>query len=183
MNKFSLVVLIAFFSFSPQVFAQDASADNDAAKNAQQLLAARQRSMAAPMGMPAITKDKIEKVMQSVLELGLVYKMLEQPTMVALDNGIVVAYGNTLRKYDKDLNVIKEVDLDVDVNGMQDLASKFAKKYTDEMMDLVVSQQATGDASAQTGSSAAAAPAVSSTDSSYNDQKEAAIKKEIDQMK
>ena len=50
--------------------------------------------------------------------------------MVSTDNGIIVAYGNTLRKYDKDLNVIKEVDLDMNVDAMQALATKFAKKYS-----------------------------------------------------
>ena len=101
--------------------------------------------------------------------------MLEQPTMVSTDNGIIVAYGNTLRKYDKDLNVIKEVDLDMNVDAMQALATKFAKKYSDDFIDLM------GKTTDSPGTSASTK--ASNTNGSYDEQREEQIKENIKQMK
>ncbi len=144
------------------------------------LLQARQRAMTRPMGMPpAITKEKINQSMQILFELGLLYKMMGQPSMVSTDNGIIVAYGNTLRKYDKDLNVIKEVQMDVDTDAVQHLASKLADKYTSKLMELSGGLPGSPVSSAV----APASTAASYPAKSYDDQKEELIKKEIDQLK
>jgi hypothetical protein len=42
-----------------------------------------------------------------------------QKTLAEVDDGIIVAVGNRLIKYDDDLNKVKEVTIDVDVAAMQ----------------------------------------------------------------
>ena len=39
--------------------------------------------------------------------------------MATSDGGIVIVTGNKLTKYDKDLNVVKEIELKTDMVGMQ----------------------------------------------------------------
>ena len=169
-------------------YAQDTAGDNQAAINAQRMMLARQRAMGRPMGMPpAITKEKINQSLQILFELGLLYKMMGQPSMVSTDDGIIVAYGNTLRKYDKELNVVKVVQLDVDTDAVQNLASKLAEKYTSKLMDLTGGLpgspvSATGT-SAGTSAVAPASTAASYPAKNFDDQKEELIKKEIDQLK
>lgn len=191
-----VVPVVVLVLFGSSVFAQNAPSYNNSSNNssdnssvAQAMTSPPYRATHRPVGMyPSIpSKEKIEKFMRSLLEIGLLYKMLEQPTMVSTEGGIIVAYGNTLRKYDKDLNVIKEVDLDVNVEGMRDLASKFAKKYSTEIMDLMGGMAGAPEASAGTLRSHATSASVVNTaigpDKTLNDQKEEEIKKEIEQMK
>jgi hypothetical protein len=185
MNKISMVVLpVVFVLFGSSVFAQNTSSYDNSA-DAQRLMQAKYRS-ANPMGMypTGMEKEKIEKFIQSLLEMGLEYDMLEKPTMVSTEDGVVVAYGDTLRKYDKDLNVVKEVTMDVDVDGMQDLASKFAKKYTADLMDLMTPAAGTPGASVSSSPSATATDSnAADSNKTLYDQREEEIKKEIDQMK
>jgi hypothetical protein len=39
--------------------------------------------------------------------------------MVQVENGVIVAVGNKLIKYDNDLNKVKEVAVEIDMGGMQ----------------------------------------------------------------
>lgn len=39
--------------------------------------------------------------------------------VVPVDGGVVVMVGNKLQKYDKDLKLVKEVELKIDMQGMQ----------------------------------------------------------------
>ncbi len=178
MNKISVIVIPAvLILFGSSVFAQDTNPYSNSAQ-VQRMMMARYGGAGGQAGMPGMmTKEKIEKFVQSLLEMGLLYKMMEQPTMVPVDNGIVVAYGNTLRKYDKDLNVIKEVDLDVNVDGMQELAARFAKKYSNDLMDLM------GGMTGAPGATSAAATSGPDASKPYDPQREAEIQKEIEQMK
>ena len=45
--------------------------------------------------------------------------MMERSVVATSDGGVVVAMGNKLTKYDKDLNVVKEAELKMDMEGMQ----------------------------------------------------------------
>ena len=45
--------------------------------------------------------------------------MMDRSVIATTDGGIVVVSGNKLTKYDKDLNVVKEVELKMDMEGMQ----------------------------------------------------------------
>jgi cytochrome c556 len=42
-----------------------------------------------------------------------------QKNIVQTDDGIIVAVGNKLIKYDNDLNKVKETTIDLDISGMQ----------------------------------------------------------------
>ena len=45
--------------------------------------------------------------------------MMERSVVATSDGGVVVVMGNKLTKYDKELNVTKEVELKMDMEGMQ----------------------------------------------------------------
>jgi len=45
--------------------------------------------------------------------------MMERSIIATSDGGIVIVIGNKMTKYDKDLNVVKEVELKMDMEGMQ----------------------------------------------------------------
>lgn len=45
--------------------------------------------------------------------------MMKRDIIATSDGGIIVVLGNKLTKYDKDLNVVKEVELKIDTEGMQ----------------------------------------------------------------
>jgi len=44
--------------------------------------------------------------------------MMERTIIATSDGGIVIAMGNKITKYDKDLNLIKDVELNMDMEGM-----------------------------------------------------------------
>ena len=49
--------------------------------------------------------------------------MMDRNVVATSDGGIVIVAGNKLTKYDKDLNVVKEVELKMDMKGMQKMMS------------------------------------------------------------
>jgi hypothetical protein len=56
-------------------------------------------------------------------------KMMMGKSLVATeDGGIVVMSGNKLMKYDKDLNLKKEVELKMDMAGMQKMMERMMEK-------------------------------------------------------
>ena len=55
-------------------------------------------------------------------------KMMEKLMVPTEDGGVVVLFGNKLTKYDKDLNVVKEVEIKMDMEGMH--------KNMDDMMKM-----------------------------------------------
>lgn len=50
---------------------------------------------------------------------GMMMKMMDRNVVATSDGGIVIVAGNKLTKFDKDLNLVKEVELKVDTEGMQ----------------------------------------------------------------
>lgn len=46
-------------------------------------------------------------------------KMMEKSLVPTSDGGIVLLAGNKITKYDKDLNVMKEVEIKIDMDAMQ----------------------------------------------------------------
>jgi len=201
----TLVLASALVIGVPLAYAQTIPANNGSNSSYQNAMKARYSAAGGRgMGMnPLMSKEKMEKFMQSLMEMGLLYRMLAQPTMVSTDNGIIVAYGNTIRKFDKDLNLVKEVDLDINPDSMQDLASKLSKKYTADFMDLMggmggpssmgtstMNPSSMGTSYTGTNSMGTAVPVASSpglshpaSGQAYDEKREAEIKKEIDQMK
>ena len=55
-------------------------------------------------------------------------KMMEKTVVATSDGGIVVVLGNKITKYDKDLNVLKEIEIKMDRENM--------KKDMDDMMKM-----------------------------------------------
>jgi hypothetical protein len=50
---------------------------------------------------------------------GMMAGTMMQKSMVQTENGIIVAVGNKLIKYDNDLNKVKEVTVDIDMGAMR----------------------------------------------------------------
>ena len=75
------------------------------------------------MGMMGDDKGMMKGDMMGGKEMmgmhGMMRKMSEKNVVATSDGGIVVVTGNKLIKYDKDLNLVKEVDLKMDTEGMQ----------------------------------------------------------------
>ncbi len=65
-----------------------------------------------------MTGDK-GKGMMGMMGMGSMMQSMMQKSVVATsDGGIIVVTGNKITKYDKDLNVVKEVELKMDMEGM-----------------------------------------------------------------
>lgn len=50
---------------------------------------------------------------------GMMMKMMDRSVVATSDGGIVIVTGNKVTKFDKDLNLVKEVELKMDMEGMQ----------------------------------------------------------------
>ena len=113
MNKVTALVLTAVLILpAAAVFAQEAKAQKDA---------------------PSMMMDKgdkggmMGKGMMGMMKHGMMMKMMEKSVVATSDGGVVVVMANKMSKYDKDLNLVKEVDLKADMDGM--------KKMMGEMME------------------------------------------------
>ena len=65
--------------------------------------------------------------------------MMERSVVVTSDGGVIVVMGNKLTKYDKDLNVVKEVELKTDMEGMQKMMENM--KVTCPMMKSMMEKE------------------------------------------
>ncbi|MCB9756988.1 MAG: hypothetical protein H6753_01035 [Candidatus Omnitrophica bacterium] len=54
-----------------------------------------------------------------MMGMGMMQAMMQKQVVSTNDGGIIVVTANKLTKYDKDLNVVKEVELKMDMEGMQ----------------------------------------------------------------
>ena len=57
--------------------------------------------------------------MMGMMKHGMMMKMMEKNVVATSDGGIVIVSGNKLTKYDKNLNLTKEVELKSDMEGMK----------------------------------------------------------------
>gem|GEM_PF-1857964 len=86
------------------------------------------------MGQPAMMKEQMMgeqgmrempgmhgkmKGMHQGMGMCPMMKMMERSVVATSDGGVIVLAGNKLVKYDKDLNVLKEVEIKVDMAAMQ----------------------------------------------------------------
>ena len=87
---------------------------------------------------PAMEEKMQEKQMNKERMGGMIMQMMGtiQKQMVATnDGGVIVMTGNKLLKYDKDLNLVKEVELKtgfevkMDVGSMQEMMKNMKEKY------------------------------------------------------
>ena len=79
---------------------------------------------------------------------------MERSVVATSDGGVIVVMGNKLTKYDKDLNVTKEVELKMDMEGMQKMMENM--KGMCPMMGKGMMGNMDNDTGAKTGSSAPA---------------------------
>ena len=56
-------------------------------------------------------------------------KMMTGKKMVGTeDNGVIIMMGNKLLKYDKDLNLVKEAEIKIDMEGMKKMMMEMKQK-------------------------------------------------------
>ena len=65
--------------------------------------------------------------------------MMERSVVATSDGGVIVVMGNKLTKYDKDLNVVKELELKTDMEGMQKMMENM--KVTCPMMKSMMEKE------------------------------------------
>jgi len=69
------------------------------------------------MGKDMMTK---EKMMEKCPMHGMMMKgMMEKTIIATADGGVFVLVGNKLIKYDKNLNLVKEIEIKIDMEAMQ----------------------------------------------------------------
>jgi len=87
---------------------------------------------------PAMEEKTNEKQIEKERMAGMMMQMMGamQKQMVATnDGGVIVLVGNKLLKYDKDLNLVKEielktgVELKMDIGPMQEMMKNMKEKY------------------------------------------------------
>lgn len=59
-------------------------------------------------------------------------KMMQREMVVTEDGGVIVMVGNKLMKYDKDLNLVKEAEIKVDMEAMMEKCREMMKKCSME---------------------------------------------------
>lgn len=59
---------------------------------------------------------------------GMMKSMMERTVLTTADGGIIIVQGNKLTKYDKNLNVIKEVELKTDFDSMHGMMRDMMEK-------------------------------------------------------
>ena len=89
------------------------------------------------------SKDQAE-AFKVAIEMMLLYKFLGQPSMVAAGDDIFVLFGNKIAKYDRELNIVKEVTLGLDVTSTREMVSKLAGSYSEELMQKMTSAAGAG---------------------------------------
>ena len=73
---------------------------------------------------PMMKKGMIDKGMMMPM---MMEKMMSKSMVATSDGGVVVLAGNKITKYDKDLNVIKEAEVKVDMEAMKKQMSDMMK--------------------------------------------------------
>lgn len=56
------------------------------------------------------------------------HKMMKKEMVATEDGGVIVMVGNKLLKYDKDLNLKKESEIKMDIEGMQSMMEEMMEK-------------------------------------------------------
>ena len=58
----------------------------------------------------------------------MMHAMMNKSMVATSDGGVIVMAGNTLTKYDKDLNAVKEVDIKMNMDSMQKMMTDMMEK-------------------------------------------------------
>ena len=71
------------------------------------------------MKKPTMGKEAKESEMEMCRKYGMMKKMMSKQMVATRDGGVIVMFGNKLMKYDKNLNLKKEVKIDIDKKHMR----------------------------------------------------------------
>lgn len=75
------------------------------------------------------TQEEQVQIQKKQMPMQMMMRGMHSKSMVASsDGGIIVMSGNKLLKYDKDLNLVKEVEIKVDMEGMQKMMQSMQEK-------------------------------------------------------
>lgn len=90
--------------------------------NPQEKAKATEGVAAVPQEMNKTETAKQQERAKGMLPMGLMMRELMTKSIVATsDGGIVVMSGNKLTKFDKDLNLVKEVEMKIDIKGKEEM--------------------------------------------------------------
>ncbi len=93
-------------------------------------------------GKKASIKGKTGEGMMDMYSMHTMMKMMMGKTMVAAeDGGVIVLIGNKLVKYDKDLNLVKEVKIKIDMKGMVKLMEEKCSMFKEKMQECGMMEQ------------------------------------------
>ena len=82
------------------------------------------------MGMMGAKGGKMMGMHQMMMK-----KMMEKSVVATSDGGIVIVEANKITKYDKNLNVVKEVETKMDMEGMKEMMEKCPMMNDGKKMD------------------------------------------------
>ena len=74
-------------------------------------------------------------------------KMGDRQMLATEDGGVIIWAGNKLIKYDKDLNLVKEVELEIDSEAMEKMMEKMKEKcaiWMKEKCDILIKMKEEG---------------------------------------
>jgi len=121
MNKLTAVVLTAVLVLaSGLTFAQDTAMNKDGMMD--------KGDKGGMMGMMGKGMMGDKCMMMGMTQNGMMMKMMEKTVIATTDGGVVVVTANKISKFDKDLNLVKEADLKMDMDGMHTMMSDMMAK-------------------------------------------------------
>ncbi|MFH1359709.1 MAG: hypothetical protein ABIJ41_01570 [Candidatus Omnitrophota bacterium] len=137
---FIIGLAILFISgFPPFIMAQN----DDSPMKDQGMMMVPMTSGAGMMGEQGMMGQKKIKGMHPMA--GMMMKAMTEKTLVPTeDGGVIVLVGNKLTKYDKNLNLVKEVEIKVDTEAMRQNMMDMIKNCP-MMKGMMMNESATSD--------------------------------------
>lgn len=88
-------------------------------------------------GMRGSMMGKAREAMMEMWPMHGMMKMMSKEMVATGDGGVIVMTGNKLMKFDKDLNLVKETEVKMDMEGMCRMMKEMREKCTmcKEMME------------------------------------------------
>ena len=130
MAKAMFLTAVLFFLVPVVSFSQESSAANNTMT---------EKGM---MGTGTIAQEMKDKMAGRHAKMGMMGMMMNKSMVATADGGVIVMAGNKLLKYDKDLNLQKEVELKIDpaamkamMPGMMDECPALKKKIQEEAQE------------------------------------------------
>lgn len=88
-------------------------------------------ALVLPSGLALAQESGMKKegmMDKGMMGMGMMMKMMEKSAIATSDGGIVLVSVDKLSKYDKDLNLVKEIELKSDMAAMQKMMSEMMEK-------------------------------------------------------